>query len=189
VDGYQFIASIIQSIIALAWPAAFVLGVALFRGRLSQLLPFLRLKHKDIEVSFRLEQAEKEVQQLPSSIATPGLEPTPEETNRFEGVAEHSPRAAILEKRAELEQAVRSAVEIHLPISKKSPKRVSIAPAIRLLKQANVIDEKTAALLHDLRLIGNQAAHDPEGTELNKAVALRFGRLADSAIRSIETLP
>jgi hypothetical protein len=47
---------------------AFVLGlvVALFRVRLSQLLPFLRLKHKDAEVSFRLEQADGQAKTIPA---------------------------------------------------------------------------------------------------------------------------
>ena len=110
-DGYQFIAAIFQSLASLAWPIALVTCVVLFKERLHSLLPFLRLKHKDTEISFRLEQAEKksaEIAQGELNPPPPDLLPTPEEKSRFEKVAEHSPRAAILEKRAELEQAMRS---------------------------------------------------------------------------------
>jgi hypothetical protein len=105
-DGYQFSAAIFSSLVSLAWPAALVICVLLFRERLRTLLPFLRLKHKDTEVSFRLDQAEKESAQIDLQ-PTPELEPTPEEKSRFEKVVEHSPRAAIREKRAELEQVMR----------------------------------------------------------------------------------
>ena len=185
-DGYQFIASIFQSLVSLAWPAAFVIAVALFRGKLTELLPHLRLKHKDTEVSFRLEQAEKEAAQIPKAPTSPDTEPTPEEKTRYERVAEHSPRAAILEKRAELEQTLRSAAEPYAT-STGSPGRIlSLTAAIRVLRSHNIIDENTSALLDDLRAIGNRAAHSRDGNEFTKDEALRFGKLADDAIAIIE---
>ena len=55
-DGYQFIASIIQTLFqtlaAFAWPVAFFGAVWLFRKELTRLLPFLRFKYKDWEMSF-----------------------------------------------------------------------------------------------------------------------------------------
>jgi hypothetical protein len=187
-DGYQFTASILQSLVSLAWPAAFVAAVALFRGRLSQLLPFLRLKHKDTEVSFRLEQAELEVRQIPSPPPAPGQEPTPEETTRYERVAEHSPRAAILEKRAELEQSLRSIAEPHFMQIAAKPGRLSFLTSVRMLRKAGIIDDRTSALLDDLRVIGNRAAHSNDGTEFTKEEAMRFGKLADEAIRYMQLL-
>src|SRR5437879_4886551 len=59
-DGYQFVASLVQSIASLGWPIAIVLAVWLFRDQLIKLLPLLRVKHKDWEASFRLEEAERE---------------------------------------------------------------------------------------------------------------------------------
>src|SRR5882757_545617 len=106
-DGYQFTAAMFQSVVSLAWPASVVAAVWLFREKLTQLLPFLRLKHKETEVSFRLDQAEKEAAKLPPPAPSPDLERTPEEKSKFEQVAEISPRAAILEARAELEDVVR----------------------------------------------------------------------------------
>lgn len=188
-DGYQFTAAIFQSVASLAWPVAFVVAVALFRGRLSQLLPFLRLKHKDVEVSFRLEQAEKQAQQIPAPANTIESDPTPEEKLRFEQVAEHSPRAAILEKRAELEQILSTFAEPFVQKTNSAPaRRTNLTVAIRILRKAGILDEKTSALLDDLRAIGNQAAHDPEGAKLNKTAAVRFGQLVDTVIRYIGLL-
>jgi hypothetical protein len=56
-DGYQFSAAIFQSIASLAWPAALVACVWLFREKLSTLLPLLRMKYKDLDVSFRFEKS------------------------------------------------------------------------------------------------------------------------------------
>src|SRR5438270_2509576 len=104
-NGYALAAEIIKAIASLAWPAAFVAAVWLFREKLIELLPNLRVKHKDWEVSFRLNEAEKEARSLPP--VAPEALPTPEETSRFDQIAKVSPRAAILEYRAQLEQVVR----------------------------------------------------------------------------------
>ena len=190
-NGYQFIAAIFQSVVSLAWPAAVVICVLLFRERLRTLLPLLRLKHKDTEISFRLEQAEEESAKIDLQPASLDLEPTPEEKSRFEKVAEHSPRAAILEKRAELEQALRSiAISFWAgtTTSQPSPRSMSLINSIRILRKEGIIDERTSALLDDLRAIGNQAAHSDDGTEFTKDEALRFGKLADSTIAYVRML-
>ena len=160
-----------------------VVCVLLFRERLRTLLPLLKLKHKDTEISFRLEQAEKESAQIAPPPPSPDLEPTPEEKSRFEKVAEHSPRAAILEKRADLEQAMRAVAEPYWAgTSVSSPRNMTLTTAIRILRKHGIIDEKTSALLDDLRTIGNQAAHSADGTEFTKESALRFGKLTDDVI-------
>jgi hypothetical protein len=132
-----------------------------------------------------LEKAEEESAKIDSPAASADLGPTPEEKSRFEKVVEHSPRAAILEKRAELEQIVRPIAMAHwsgATTSQPPSRSISLLTAIRILRKAGVIDERTSALLDDLRAIGNQAAHSEDGTEFTKDDALRFGRLADSAI-------
>lgn len=186
-DGYQFTAAVFQSIVSLAWPVAFVAAVALFRGKLNELLPHLRLKHNDTEVSFRLDQAEKESAQIPKAPPSPDLEPTPEEKRRYERVAEHSPRAAILEKRAELEQALRSVAEPYATGTSPS-KFISLTSAIRLLRNHKIIDGNTSALLDDLRAIGNRAAHSEDGNEFTKEEALRFGKLTDDIVGLVRLL-
>jgi hypothetical protein len=136
-DGYQFIASLVQSIASLAWPAALVLIVLIFREKFRELLPLLRVKHKDIEVSFRLAQAEKEAAALPEVPPAPdGAKPTPEERSRFDQLVEASPRAAIAETRAEIEQAIHSLARRHGVTASKGASNMMI----RLLRSTNVID-------------------------------------------------
>lgn len=188
-DGYQFLSSLFASLTSLAWPVALVIAVALFRGKLTEMLPYLRLKHKDTEISFRLDQAEKEAAQIPKAPPSPDLEPTPEEKSRYERVAEHSPRAAILEKRVELEQVLRSVAEPYLVASNsRSWKSMPLTSAIRTLRQQKIIDENTSALLDDLRTIGNRAAHSQDGNEFTKEEALRFGKLTDDIIGLVRLL-
>ena len=79
-DGYQFSASLFQSLVSLAGPAALIVCVWLFRAQLAGLLPNLRVKHKDWEISFRLGEAEKAAAKLPAPTdASQEAPPTPEE--------------------------------------------------------------------------------------------------------------
>jgi hypothetical protein len=191
-DGYQFTASIFQSLVSLAWPAAALAAVFLFRGKLTELLPHLKLKHKETEVSFKLDKAEKEAAQIPKPPPSPDLQPTPEEKTRFEQLAEHSPRAAILEKRVELEQSLRALAEPYATASSltgagSKPLRNNLLTSTRILRKQGIIDSNTSALLDDLRTIGNRAAHSNEA-DFSVADALRFGKLADETISLIRVL-
>ncbi len=178
-DGYQFLASIFQSLVSLAWPAAIFGCVYLFRERVRELLPLLRMKYKDLDVSFRLEQAEKDAKALPKAGKHPEIESTPEERTRFEQVAEVSPRAAILETRAEIEETViKMAERLGGLEGKRTP---SLLMAIRALRNRQVISPETSALLDDLRTVGNTAAHGRE-VQFTKDEALRFRSLADQAL-------
>lgn len=188
-DGYQFFAAIFSSIVSLAWPAALVACAWLFREKLSALLPLLNMKYKDFDISFRLEQAEREASRIPPPPPSLDLGPTPEEKSRFEIVAEHSPRAAILEKRAELEQTMKAIASPFVPSSiAKSTKTMPLTSAIRALRQQMIIDERTSGLLDDLRVIGNRAAHSLDANEFTKEEALRFGRLTDDIIDRVRIL-
>lgn len=178
VDWLQFISSIVQSIVSLAWPAAFVAAVWLFREKLIELLPRLTVKHKEWEASFRWEKAEDEVAALPPvPPSAPEEMPTPEEKSRFEQIAELSPRAAILEVRSDLAQTVAELAEEYSGSSMKKP--ISFVAGIRALRNNKIIDPQTSALLDDLRAIGNEVAHNPE-TKITKELAMRFKMLSDA---------
>jgi len=174
-NGYALAAEIIKAIASLAWPAAFVTAVWLFREKLIELLPNLRVKHKDWEISFRLNEAEKEAQSLPP-IAPEAL-PTPEETSRFDQIAKVSPRAAILEYRAELEQVVRTFAQSVGMAETNRP----FANLIRELRKHALIDNHTSAILDDLRSVGNTAAHRTD-VVFSLDEALRFRDLAERVI-------
>jgi hypothetical protein len=182
-DGYQFIASLLQSLVSLAWPVAFVVAVWLFREKLTELLPRLRAKYKDLEVSFRLDQAEKEAAALPPPPPEEAdAKPTEEEKNKFNKLVEISPRAAVLELRSELEEALLSVAQAHGIARARGQGALALT---RLLRNKGAIDEKTSALLDDLRAIGNSAAHPSGDFSISKNDALRFGTLVNEAIRRL----
>jgi hypothetical protein len=177
-NRFQFVAAIVQSIVSLAWPIAIFASIWLFRDKLKELLPLLRVKHKDLEMSFRLLEAEKEAKALPPTPVSDAPPPTPEELSRFDQIAKVSPRAAILEYRAELEQAVR---EFAQSVGMKETKR-PFTSLVRDLRKNELIDQHTSAILDDLRVLGNSAAHGvDEVFSLNEA--LRFRDLAERIIR------
>ena len=183
-NGYGLIATIVQSIASLAWPAAFVFAVWTFRGRLTALLPLLRVKHKDWEASFRLDRAEEEAAQLPAPLPAPEAKPTAEEKSRFEQIADLSPRAAIMEQRREIDEAVSNLARN----SGFEPGKASLLHTIRILRSEGVIDANTSALLDDLRTLGNSAAHADVDTTFTKEDALRFAALADRVIELLANL-
>jgi hypothetical protein len=178
-NGHEFIASIVQSIVSLAWPAAIFGAVLLFRVRLSELLPFLHVRYKDAEASFRFEQAEKEAAALPPP--TVETTPTAEEKTKFEKIARISPRAAILEARTDIEEAIRTLAQ---QAGLLTPKVQSTLGLSRLLRRNEKINPQAAALLDDLRVIGNQAAHNREA-DFSYEDALRYRSLADQAIAQL----
>ena len=174
---YAFIASIVGSIVSLAWPAALVIIVALFKNDLRKLLPLARLKYGESEISFRLDAAEKEAAALPDVPPVAEAAPTPEEADRFSKLVEISPSAAILEEARELEDAMIRRLQ-DVP-NAPSSKHYSFASATRLLRSNNFIDKHMSALLDDLRSLRNAAAHG--GSELTREDAIRFRELARRA--------
>jgi len=175
---YSVWVAIIQLLGALAWPTALIVAICLFKKDLQRLLPLARFKYGDSEVSFRLEQAEEDAAALLAQRQRPEEPRTPEEIERFEKIAEISPRAAILEKRRALEEAVikRVAEEPGQPSGKNLP----MSAAVRTLRKLGKIDTHTSAILDDLIAVGNAAAHRADG--FTKQEAERYQKLADQAI-------
>lgn len=175
----DFFASLFASATSLAWPGAIVAAVWIFRGELRPLLPRLQLKHKETEITFRLSEAERTVEQLPrKDLDVPP--PTPEEISRFDKIAHISPRAAILEIRAELESAVYGLAE-----SSGDPRKLPFGNMIRLLRENELVDPGTSALLDDLRVLGNRAAHGPI-QDFSVEDARRYKAIADRVMDSLQ---
>lgn len=174
----DFFASVIGSITSLAWPAAVVAAVWLFSGEIRPLLPRLKLKHKDTEISFRLDEAEKTIEHLPAPISPPTPPETPEEKTRFEQLARLSPNSAIVELRREIEGEVRALADATgMPGVDRTPIRHSV----RLLRDKGVIGPEASALLDDLLAVGNIAAHSNE-REFRADEALRYREYTDRLI-------
>lgn len=176
-DGFQFTASIFQSLVSLAWPVAIVAIVMVFRDKIASLLPFTHLKYKDLELRFQ--EAAKEAAKLKELPASPEIAPTLEEINKFKKMAKLAPRGAMLEVRANLEEAVREYAQVR-GISNISP-YTSYSLLIRQLRKSDLIDRNTSALLDDLRTIGNAAAHNQ--SDPTEDDALRYQELAQRLIR------
>jgi len=185
-DSYTFTAEIVKAVTsmvaAFAFPVALIICVWLFKEKLGMLLLMLRVRHRDWEASFRWDKAEAEAKKLPAAPFDPDAEPTPEEKSRFDQIARISPREAILEVGAQLEEAVRSFA------SSKGFANYSrrYALLIRLLRSNRLIDANTSALLDDLQSIGNAAARNlSDPTEME---AIRYKKLADQLIRHFDGL-
>ncbi len=181
-DAYQFFAALFQSVASLAWPAVVLIIVLVFRRKLTSLLPLARMKYKDFELRFQ--EATREAAKLEVVPPTPETEPTPEEISKFEKMAKLAPRGAVLEVRANLEEAVREYAQSR-GISNISP-YTSYSLLIRQLRQNRLIDENTSALLDDLRAIGNAAAHNQ--SDPTEEDALRYQALSERLIRQFNLL-
>jgi hypothetical protein len=180
----DFIASIVGSLVKVAWPAAVLGSVGIFRERIDALLPNLKLKYKDWDISFRLDEAEKDAAELPHVEAA--VLPTPEEKSRFERLADISPRAAVMETRFELESYLGKVVEnmSFTNSNKRAPRPLSMLESIRLLRTNETIDAATSRLLDELRAFGNIAAHDSDAS-ISPEDAIRYKRMADQIMAQL----
>jgi hypothetical protein len=176
-DDYQFISSVINS---LAWPFFIFLIFWTFRVQIAQLLPFLRLKYKDIDITFRLDEAVKEAADIPATDQVP--QPTREESDKFRRLIKISPSSAIAEKARDVEQALGDFGEA---VGMTSPRTRGWLSWTRELRKYELIDSATSALLEDLRFVRNAAVHSGRN-EITENDAYRFIGLADKLIASLQ---
>jgi hypothetical protein len=177
-NGYSIAVAALQFLGSLAWPAAILIALVLFKKDLQKLLPFTHLKYGDSEVSFRFNRAEHDAAALAQRAEQPAPPQTPEELTRFDRLADISPQAAILEQRRELEQELLNKVEE--VIGSPPKKSMTFSNAVRTLREREIIDPHLSGLLDDLRNLGNAAAHG--NSELTKDDAAKYRDLANSAI-------
>ena len=180
-------ASLVQS---LAWPAAIVLIVFMFRQSLAKLIPGLqRLKYKDIELEFgrQLEEVKQELgearaaPQLPGAPPPPTALPEPRGTTRYyRSLAEVSPRAAILEAWLGFELAANAAMALVQPSS--GGRSLSMPKLFSALGEAELLTPSEVDALTRLRALRNQVVHGPEpdlSTDLIADYASLLRRITD----------
>jgi hypothetical protein len=186
-NGYDLTAAIIQALTSLGWPIAFVTAAWIFKNDLKTLLPRLRLRYKDFDMSFRLNEAEKEAQKLLTKSDQAELPPpTPEEQDKLQKIAELSPREAILELYSEVEDAIQS-FAVAFGLLQDGTQQLhwrSRKILIRRLRQYDLIDGTMAALLDDLSTIRNNAAH--RNVALTTDDVLRFRTLTEKVIQQLD---
>lgn len=182
-DGYEFVASMWASTVKLGGPAAILGGVYLFRKELVRLLPFMRVKYKDLELSYRLDQAEKEAAQLPPPPVDPLLPPpTQEDKSDFMKLAELNPRLAIMEAKEEVDEAIRrTAYYFDIEHSQK----LSIRGLFQKLVTANIVKGSLKTLLQDLMRIGSEAIHNGDMSSIDADTAIKYRNLANTAIATL----
>ena len=137
----------------MAWPTALFGCVWLFRGELRPLLPKIHLKHKDTEVSFRLDRAEQGVDHGPAPALPP---PTAQEDQRLEQLAQIAPNLALIEIWQEVEESIRRRAD---EVGVRSPDHANIMLVLRELQLVGKVDPGLMASISELRALRNTAAH------------------------------
>lgn len=180
-DWLTFVAHVVD---ALAWPLTILIIIAILRKPLSGLLPLLqRLKYKDFELEFgrHVEEVRQEVQsELPAPPGPSLIQPDEEVIERLAGV---SPRSAVLEAWRRIEEALfRVAQRRQINVQARSPLAI-----FRALQRAEVLDPGKLRILHELRVLRNDAAHAPDFA-LSKDSVLEYSRLASTMADYLSTL-
>ena len=180
-DWLQFFSS-------LAWPAVAVLALLLFLKPLRQIVLSLRsLSYKEFKADFgqQLQKAETEALQLtPPAMALLPPPPPADPEQRFRALAEISPNSAVLEAWLNVELALKDlAPQAGIDLRRGS----SILYLTRVLRQKNIVDQPTAALLEDLRVLRNTAIH-PEGEQrVTAEQAERYKEMADRVVARLRS--
>lgn len=177
----EFVSTMFQSLVSIAWPVAVVVSVWIFRSEIRTLLPKFQLKHNGTEVSFRLDEAETFADKLPPTPEEV-LPPTATEISRFDRLADVSPRAALVEIRREVQDALVAAAERN---GIEDAYRSGSYQVLRKLESATKLPPGLAPLLREITSIGNDAAHD-SSVDFTKDQALRYRQLADKAIAMLD---
>jgi len=156
-DWLQFLSSVIGSI---AWPVTAIIAFLLLKKHIRVLFPFIdRLKYKDFEVEFKKSIEELTEQSRAALPATEIDELDAMPRNRLYGLAEISPRSAILEAWLLVESAAADAIQSRDP--GMTNKLVGFSP-LRLGDQLNrreIINGNQLMIYNRLRELRNRAVH------------------------------
>jgi hypothetical protein len=180
-NGWGFFAAVIGS---LAWPIAVLVIVFALRDQIRNLFTRITtLKYKDFEADFgkRLERLEEEVSAETAERPAKLLAITPEQipVDEFDRLVELSPSAAVLRAWVGVEKMLRTMAKHH---GIENADRKSVGQLTRALLTGERIDRRTAAILDDLRVLRNYAAH-PSDREITVNEAMRFKTLSEEVIQ------
>lgn len=161
----QFLALIIDS---LAWPITTGVLIVLLRKPLERILFALtKLKYKDIELDFgrelhSIEQQAKQADVLPVAQPIPktlGGPKTPAELlEDADRLATEFPEPAVAVAWSAVEDSLSQAAERLTGTIKY--RRVACARTIKLLRERNVIDERTTSVLARMQNLRNESVHE-----------------------------
>ena len=180
VDTLQFIAALVEN---LAWPMTVVLGIFVFRGPVSNLLPFLqRLRYKDFVVEFNQKLDDVEIQV--AAITGEGTEAQVEDD--VLELAQTHPRGAVIDSWLAVEKAMRD-----LAASRRTsvdiPRGRSVFTVERELTRSGVLSPVMVSLLRDLRGTRNEVVHRLD-VPLTPEMARQYASVASRVVLALEEL-
>lgn len=173
----EFIAALVEDLV---WPLTVVLGIFVFRGPISNLLPFLqRLRYKDFVVEFnqKLDEVETQVAAITGEGADVRVEDDMLE------LAQAHPRGAVIDSWLAIEKAIRD-VAASRKMEVDLPRQRSTLAIERELARSRVLSPAVVSLLRDLRSTRNEVAHRLD-VPLTPEMARQY---ASAALRVVVTL-
>ena len=179
---------IVQLLDAIAWPAALVFIILLFRRPIIGLIPRLRsARYKHFELDFGKKLNELESQAERAELPEPDERPaevykSPNEStfrDYIETLAPISPRMAVAEAWRHVELTLRDAAS-----GRGQPVPRGMTSLSRQLELGGILPRDAASIVRDLRPLRNKAIHDHE-FELDPDQAIEFGALAERVVASI----
>lgn len=180
----EFIASLVRS---LAWPAAVVIAVLVFRRQLSSLLsePLRRIKAGPIEMEF-IERVAVLEAQLDVEPDAPSASPSPDSLSaQLDRVAEIAPQAAVMEAHARVELRLRDM----LSDSGLTPERpTGMRRLAELVAQHGLIGPEAVRAIEGMTVLRNLAAHGG-ARDLSSDRAREYLALADTVLFTLREPP
>jgi len=156
------LSAVVELVKALAWPVSVFAIILLLRKAIQGLIASIhegRVKYKDLEFTFKrdLQQVRRSLPQQP----VPAL-PALEEPNITElmGLAQMSPRAAVIEAWTRLEAAAAEFAQRHAPPD--VPKQRRPLMFLDVLRQHDAIPPAVKTAFQKLRDIRNRTVHTPD---------------------------
>lgn len=172
---------VVQTLVAVAWPAAFVIVAFGFRQEVKALLSRLKaLKVSGAEVGFSelLDEASREAAVIPA-MHTPSAM-----INIDEEVVSKHPHFAVIEAWRAIEAEISSLMQV---IDPSLPRHeINGFRSLRMLRKTQLVSSDILELLEDLRRIRNAAVHDEE-PNITKGQALEFLSIASRVEKALKT--
>ena len=176
----DFIAGLVED---LAWPLTVVLAIFVFRGPISNLLPFLeRLKYKDFVLEFSQKVGKVDTQA--AAMTGEGAE-VPTDDDLLE-LAQSHPRGAVIDSWLAVEKAIHD-VAASQEVVVDLPRRGSTLAVERELARSGALNPTVVSLLRDLRTTRNDVVHRLD-VPLTPEMARQYASAASKVVVALEEL-
>jgi hypothetical protein len=175
---------------ALAWPAAAIIVVVLFKKRLEELLEKrpnrLRAGPFEAEWDRAASEVDPEIDEATAGTEVPVVGDLSAE---FAEIAGKDPKSTILEAHQRIEELLRDLLHSDGYVRPAGPGRPHGAAGLaRLARERNLITEQAAEATKGLTVLRNLAAHEPTGAT-TEAQAREFLSLADAVVFALSRRP